>query len=258
LFTHVLNPALAFAQFFVARPFLVLVSVLGFVLSSQSFAHSLKVFADFEGHNKVSGSVYFSRGVPARNAKVELFALSDKDEKTLLLNSRTDQDGRFTFDDVSAAKLMISANSGDGHVGRYTFNTKAHSHSNYHAHSNDHAHSTDHTHPNDHDHNHDQKDHSHGLPSALEKTITPVETLAVDNAEQSSIDMKALKLMVEDVVAAQVLPLREELHKAQHDARFSDVVGGIGFIFGIAGIVLWGRAKKESASHKQLNEETDV
>ena len=247
MFTHVLKPALTFASRFVKRPLLILMTLYSFVFSAQSFAHSLKVFADFEGQKKVSGSVYFSRGVPARNAKVEIFALSKTDEKTLLLSSRTDQDGRFSFDNISAAKVMISANSGDGHVGRYTFNAKVHSH--------DHK---EHNHSHDHDHDHDQKSHSHSHPSDGDKTDEPVAKTTEEKVEQASIDMTAIKVMVEDAVAAQVLPLREELHKAQHDARFSDIVGGIGFIFGIAGLVMWWRARKEPVHQNQTNEGSNV
>ena len=247
MFTHVLKPVLTFASHFFARPLLILMTLFSFVFSAQSLAHSLKVFADFEGQKKVSGSVYFSRGVPARNAKVEIFSLSKTDEKTLLLSSRTDQDGRFSFDNISAAKVMISANSGDGHVGRYTFNAKVHSH--------DHK---EHNHSHDHDHDHDQKSHSHSHPSDGDKTDEPVAKTTEEKVEQASIDMTAIKVMVEDAVAAQVLPLREELHKAQHDARFSDIVGGIGFIFGIAGLVMWWRARKEPVHQNQTNEGSNV
>ena len=249
MFTHVLKPALTFASRFVKRPLLILMTLYSFVFSAQSFAHSLKVFADFEGQKKVSGSVYFSRGVPARNAKVEIFALSKTDEKTLLLSSRTDQDGRFSFDNISAAKVMISANSGDGHVGRYTFNAKTHSHD-----QKEHTHEHEH----EHEHEHGQKAHSHSHPAVVDKTDEPVAKTTEEKVEQASVDMQALKVMVEDAVAAQVLPLREELHKAQHDARFSDIVGGIGFIFGIAGLVMWWRARKEPVHQNQTNEGSNV
>ncbi|MDZ7752817.1 MAG: hypothetical protein U5S82_14385 [Gammaproteobacteria bacterium] len=53
-----------------------------------------------------------------------------------------------------------------------------------------------------------------------------------------------LAALVERAVARQVGPLRAELQAHARRARLGDVVGGIGFIFGIAGVVLWWRSRR--------------
>ncbi len=54
----------------------------------------------------------------------------------------------------------------------------------------------------------------------------------------------ALRDMIAEAVASQVRPLREQLNDYQDQVRFRDIVGGIGYIFGLAGITLWLRAAR--------------
>ncbi|TVT55382.1 MAG: hypothetical protein FHK82_08560 [Sedimenticola thiotaurini] len=53
-----------------------------------------------------------------------------------------------------------------------------------------------------------------------------------------------LALLVEQAVAKQIGPLRESLQRSDDRARLSDILGGVGFIFGLAGIALWWRSKQ--------------
>ena len=53
---------------------------------------------------------------------------------------------------------------------------------------------------------------------------------------------------MEQAVARQIGPLRRELQASQQRARLSDIIGGIGLIFGIAGVVLWWRSRSAAAS----------
>lgn len=58
-----------------------------------------------------------------------------------------------------------------------------------------------------------------------------------------------LLALVEQAVARQIGPLRRELQASQQRARLSDIVGGIGLIFGIAGVVLWWRSRSAAANN---------
>jgi nickel transport protein len=49
--------------------------------------------------------------------------------------------------------------------------------------------------------------------------------------------------MVEQAVARQVRPLREQLIAHQDRIRLQDLLGGIGYILGLAGLVLWWRSR---------------
>lgn len=50
--------------------------------------------------------------------------------------------------------------------------------------------------------------------------------------------------MLEQAVARQIGPLRQQLQRQYDRARFSDIIGGIGFIFGIAGLLMWWRSRQ--------------
>jgi nickel transport protein len=53
-----------------------------------------------------------------------------------------------------------------------------------------------------------------------------------------------LAALIEQAVARQVRPLREELLAAQGRAGLRDVLGGIGYIFGLAGVLMWWRSRR--------------
>ncbi|WP_292955852.1 MULTISPECIES: hypothetical protein [unclassified Neptuniibacter] len=88
---------------------------------------------------------------------------------------------------------------------------------------------------------------------------------AVSNADMSQTstpvnftgDQIAFQQMIEKAVAKQVKPLRKELAEYKEKASLQDVIGGIGYIFGLCGIGIWWRQrqldqlKKQSSSEKQ-------
>ena len=54
----------------------------------------------------------------------------------------------------------------------------------------------------------------------------------------------ALARLVEQAVARQLGPLRLELQQYADRVRLADLLGGIGFIFGLAGVALWWRSRQ--------------
>lgn len=56
----------------------------------------------------------------------------------------------------------------------------------------------------------------------------------------------AMQSMIEKAVAKQVKPLRKELRAFQEKAGLQDVLGGIGYIFGLCGIGMWWRQRKQA------------
>lgn len=75
---------------------------------------------------------------------------------------------------------------------------------------------------------------------------------AVSNADMAqtstpvnfSGDQVALQQMIEKAVAKQVKPLRKELAEYKEKASLQDVIGGIGYIFGLCGIGIWWRQRQ--------------
>jgi nickel transport protein len=52
---------------------------------------------------------------------------------------------------------------------------------------------------------------------------------------------------IERAVARQVRPLREDALAAREAVQFRDVLGGIGYILGLAGLGLWWRCRRSQA-----------
>lgn len=86
--------------------------------------------------------------------------------------------------------------------------------------------------------------------------VTAAELTGVDSAPTSpepaaqsgppeNTDLPAL---VEQAVARQVRPLREQIIAYEEQVRLRDIVGGIGYILGIFGIVAWWQQKRRSES----------
>jgi len=65
-------------------------------------------------------------------------------------------------------------------------------------------------------------------------------------------DQAALQAMIEKAVAKQVKPLRQELAAYKEKAGLQDVIGGIGYIFGLCGLGIWWRQRqKEKQQEKE-------
>lgn len=64
----------------------------------------------------------------------------------------------------------------------------------------------------------------------------------------------ALADPVEAAVARQVLPLRRQIDAMEERARFSDIMGGIGTIFGLFGVFAWVAARRRSRPCQSTHE----
>jgi nickel transport protein len=53
-----------------------------------------------------------------------------------------------------------------------------------------------------------------------------------------------VETLVERAVARQIRPLREALEAERSRARLHDILGGLGYIAGLAGLALWWRSRK--------------
>ena len=56
-----------------------------------------------------------------------------------------------------------------------------------------------------------------------------------------------LEAKIEQAVARQVRPLREELLAAQGRAGLRDILGGIGYILGLVGLLIWWQSRRDRA-----------
>lgn len=168
-------------------------------------AHLLKVFAWAEG-NEIHGYAYTAGGGRAPGARITVHGPDDATLATL----QPDGKGEFHYVTEDRGPHRIVADSGDGHRASWTVSAAE-------------LGAAD----------------SGGAAAPGEAGDAPDEP----QARPATSDHR-LAALVERAVARQVGPLRAELQAHAERARLGDVVGGIGFIFGIAGVVLWWRSRR--------------
>lgn len=161
-----------------------------FCLAPYAAAHSLKLFVQ-ESHDRLSGHVYFSGGIPAQQALVALH----NDDGQVLMQVSADQQGRFELPRSANSATWVIANSQDGHIVKW--------------------------------------------PLQAVETAKPAA-----EAMPGTTDAQALERIVRDAVAKEVAPLKLALQQQQDRAKFSDLLGGVGVIFGLAGVYLWWRSRQ--------------
>lgn len=79
------------------------------------------------------------------------------------------------------------------------------------------------------------------LPASLPAGLSSAVAVAEPAPESSSA-----ALDVEAAVARQIRPLRQQIDAMEERARFSDIMGGIGTIFGLFGIAAWVAARRSN------------
>lgn len=81
--------------------------------------------------------------------------------------------------------------------------------------------------------------------SARVDAETPAEAPVPPAAAEPGADPAALAALIEAAVARQVAPLQAQIAELQDRLRFVDIVSGLMFIAGLAGLGLWARARRQ-------------
>jgi nickel transport protein len=157
--------------------------------------------------DRIAGEVYFAGGQKLENSRVSLSNLSGDDE---IATTRTDADGRFSFPVNVRQGYRISANSGDGHVAHWDVQMSE-------VIMSDPA--------------------SHSLQTPNPASSPPLHEPQSDN----------LKTLIESAVSGQVAPLRAELQEVRDERRIQDILGGIGYIVGLAGLGMFWLSRRRGS-----------
>ncbi len=192
--------------------------------SLPSHAHKVRIFA-WEENGIINTEVKFSGGRPAKNAQISVTSTRDKEE---LLTGITDSSGMFSFPVPDTAKehqynLEITVNSGDGHKNSWRLNAA------------DYLPIPENTH---------QHQPASSSPVTLQATQqAPPEqqksTLVVVNQEQ-------LSQIIESVLDKKLGPIKRSLAEQQEKkTSLQDILGGIGYILGLAGIAAYLKSQKK-------------
>jgi nickel transport protein len=190
------------------------------LLPISAEAHKIRVFAYAEG-DTIKGETSFNGGKPAKN--IEILVTNSTSEETIL-TTRTNDQGEFTFTLSEAVKkaqndILIIANAGEGH--RNTWLLQA----------------------------------ADYLPDVVTKTPMqqPKEKVQKTNKQPGNvatgIDEKSLKKIVDQSVAEQLGPIKRMLiENNEKKVSLQDIIGGIGYIIGLAGLAAIMKSQKENAS----------
>lgn len=192
------------------------------LVSSTTHAHLLKVFAHVQSTSsaqeiQVNGKVYFTGGATLANLKIKV--IDAKGE--LVLSPTTSDEGKFSFK-IAAQDYQIIANSHDGHIAKWQIN------------------------------------------AAMPETLTPEKSTltTLDNSLDRSLyssqkstqsaDLLAnsdqLQAVLASLVAAkmseQLAPLSEQINTLEEKVMLQDILGALGYIFGLYGFAMWFKHRK--------------
>ncbi len=187
---------------------LVILVVLFFgCFSSALRGHNIRIFAEIEGR-EISGYVYLSDGKRMPDVSVRVFT-SDGE---LILQKRTNEDGAFQFAVDQRRDLTLVAETEDGHRAEWSVSTNE-------------------------------------IPGFLEVRPGGHEG---DSNRTSANDPRSENLELRMIIREELKPLEaqlnrsnEEFERFRDEIQWRDVLGGIGYLVGIAGIACCLRARKK-------------
>lgn len=177
--------------------------------SSLSYAHKVRIFAWGEG-DTIHTESKFSGGRPAKNAVVTIIDNSTGQE---ILSGTTNQEGLFDFPvpDKAISEIDIIVNSGDGHKNHWTYQLSE--------------------------------------PETSKNEMSSTQTKQVEPAPNGSrsipVTEEQLTRIINTSLEKKLAPIRRQLAEAaEQEPDLKDILGGIGYIFGLAGIAAYMKSKK--------------
>ena len=206
-------------------PIFVLIAVFGLLIVGDACrAHKLVLFASAEGR-KITGWAYFAGGGKLKDITIKVLGPGGEH----LGQTTTDAEGSFEFVAEKRCDHTFVLETDAGHRAEYTVKAEELP--------------ADLPSPTP-----DPQKSGGGQDERAQNSREPRELdgeAAAKSAETVS-DTK-LREAVESAVARQMRPLRRELQACRKTVRFHDIVGGIGYIVGIAGILFYLKSRRRSA-----------
>ncbi len=195
------------------------------LLPSLASAHKASVFA-YSDAGQVYAEGYFFDGKPCKGCAISVLADKNESPDMALFRGKTDNEGVFRFNDpIDTRPLIIKMDAGEGHMAVFTLGTEE--------------------------------------EEAREGTLIPIkgdllsETTG-EPAEECTMDMEdeieaRLLERMDARQDEQVAALRAEirrLQKASERPGLTEVLGGIGYIFGMAGVWMYLQARRRDKDQK--------
>lgn len=175
------------------------------LLASPAYGHKVTIFAYAE-EGLIKTESRFSGGRPARNCNVTVQSLPDQ---TLVASGQSDEQGFFAFPlPAKAADLDIIIICGDGHRGSWRLEAQEY------------------------------------LPAEAQPAPhlheSPDQAASLVSGDQEAV----LRHIIAEEVEKKVAPLRRDLARlAVQKTSVADILGGIGYILGLAGLASYMKYK---------------
>ena len=190
-----------------ARILLAIVAVV-LLMGTPALAHKLSLFAGATGA-EIDGKAYFKGGQGARGIAIRILG----PDGTVLGETETDSEGRFRFTTTQRVDHLITAEVGDGHRAEFTVRAS---------------------------------ELPESLPGPSGQAAAPAPTTTTASSPVSeTAPSPDISRQVEEAVARQVHPLREQIAALEDGIRLRDILGGIGYLVGIAGLMAWLGARRK-------------
>ncbi len=184
-------------------------------------AHRVRLFA-YESGGNISVEAAFSGGKPAKMAEI---LVHSSPSELVLLTGQTNEEGLFTFPIPEKARemhtdLKIIINIGEGHKNHWMLKAE------------------------------DYLDTSpSSSPLHPSPTITKAEEEGEDFSPSIQIEQALLQKVVEESLDRKLAPIKRMLaENLDRKPRLHDILGGIGYLLGLAGLVAYFRSKKNTVT----------
>ncbi len=196
----------------------ILPCVLVLLLAGPASGHNVTVFAWVEG-DTVYGETKFSGGRPAMDAEIVVTG----PEGNQLLTTRTDDQGEFSFKVPQKSELKIRLMAGTGHQGDWTIRAEEIGAA-------------------------DEAEPGPSLPGPFPAAASP-EPASADKTDSNAsivVSPEVLQSMMETAMDKKLKPILAMLADA-HDPgpSVTEIIGGIGYIFGLMGIGMYFHARRK-------------
>ena len=174
---------------------------------SQVWAHKVNVFAWVEG-DTVFVEGYFPGGKKSRDSLVEVFNPAG----SKLLQGRTNKKGEFSFQITERTDLRIVLTSSMGHKNDFTLSAS-----------------------------------DLERPGSLPSSVPAKEhTHRVGESDPASNDIHQLETLIDEALDRKLAPVIKLIRDSRKEGpTISEIVGGIGYIFGLFGLVMYFKSRKE-------------
>jgi nickel transport protein len=206
-----------------------LITLIFLIWFSPAHAHKVKLFATVTG-DTIVGYVYFPGGELAKSVTVKIISVDNQLSETVTTNDN----GEFQFHAKYRTTYQLVADLGEGHRAEYTLNSNELSDSL----------------PTINENCKEKSSLSETMkcfegqektsepPTPPEKVPTTSPPIPPSN-ENLLFSQQQLTDSIEKIVSKQLKPLREQLEAYQEKIFIHDVLGGIGYIFGVMGLLFY-------------------